>query len=41
MLKGKIDLNTAQNIKKTVYNLIKNVNRDVKISIDINPNNTL
>lgn len=41
MLKGKIDLNTAQNIKKTVYNLIKDANKDIKISIDVNPNNTL
>jgi primosomal protein N' (replication factor Y) (superfamily II helicase) len=41
IIKGKIDLKIAQKIKKTVYNLTKDVHSDIKISIDINPNNTL
>ncbi len=41
MIKGKIDLDIAQNVKKTVYNLIKDVYSDIKISIDINPNSTI
>ncbi|WP_446899458.1 primosomal protein N' [Clostridium sp. LBM24168] len=41
IIKGKIDLKTAQNIKKAVYNLSKDVFGIVKISIDLNPNNTL
>ncbi|MCI1716244.1 primosomal protein N' [Clostridium sp.] len=41
IIKGEIDLNIARNIKKTVYNLNKDISGDVKISIDLNPNNTL
>ncbi|MBV4414927.1 primosomal protein N' [Clostridium tyrobutyricum] len=41
MIKGKIDLDIAQNVKKTVYNLIKDVYSNIKISIDINPNSTI
>ncbi|MFL0195968.1 primosomal protein N' [Clostridium sp. WILCCON 0269] len=41
ILKGKIGLNNAQNIRKTVYHLLKDVYNDIRVSIDINPNNML
>jgi primosomal protein N' (replication factor Y) len=41
MIKGKISLNIAQNIRKIVYDLLKDVYNDVKVSIDINPINMM
>ncbi|MCI1943853.1 primosomal protein N' [Clostridium luticellarii] len=41
MIKGKIDLNLAWNIRKIVYDLLKDVYNDIKVSIDINPNSML
>ncbi|MEY7999560.1 primosomal protein N' [Clostridium sp. Mt-5] len=41
MIKGKINLSMAQNIRKIVYDLLKDVYNDIKVNIDINPNNML
>ncbi|MEY8762176.1 MULTISPECIES: primosomal protein N' [Clostridium] len=41
MIKGKISLNMAQNIRKIVYDLLKDVYNDIRVSIDINPTNMM
>ena len=41
IIKGTISNETAHNIKNKVYNLIKDVYNDIRINIDINPNNLL
>ncbi|MGM9974053.1 MAG: primosomal protein N' [Clostridiaceae bacterium] len=41
IVKGNIDNETAHNIKNRVYALIKDVYNDIRINIDINPNNLL
>ncbi|WP_426349282.1 primosomal protein N' [Alloiococcus sp. CFN-8] len=41
IVKGNIANDTAHNIKNSVYNLIKDVYNDIRINIDINPNNLL
>lgn len=41
ILKGKINPDFAQNIRKTVYDLLKDVYNDIRVSIDTNPNSLL
>lgn len=41
IIKGNFDNSFASNIKKTIYNGLKDVYADVKVSIDINPNSLL
>ncbi len=41
ILKGKITINIAQNVKKVVYDLLKDVYNDIRVSIDRNPNSML
>ncbi|KZL94427.1 primosomal protein N' [Clostridium magnum] len=41
ILKGKIDRQFGGNIRKIVYDLLKDVYNDIRVSIDINPNSLL
>lgn len=41
ILKGKIERETGDNIRKIVYDLLKDVYNDIRVSIDINPNSLL
>jgi primosomal protein N' (replication factor Y) len=41
IIKGRISLDMAQAIKKTVYDLTSSVHDDIKVSMDINPTSTL
>lgn len=41
ILKGQIRRDDAKNIRKTVYDLLKHVYNDIRVSIDMNPNNML
>jgi len=41
VLKGEIDIDFASEIKIVIYNLIKNVYNEVRVSLDINPNSLL
>jgi len=41
ILKGKINTQFGENIRKIVYDLLKDVYNDIRVSIDINPNSLL
>lgn len=41
IFKGNIDREFGENIRKTVYELLKDVYNDIRVSIDINPNSLL
>lgn len=41
LIKGKFDINTAENIKNIVYDNLQEVYNDIRISLDINPNSLL
>ncbi|MDW8801087.1 primosomal protein N' [Clostridium sp. A1-XYC3] len=41
IFKGKIDKEFGENIRKTVYELLKDVYNDIRVSIDVNPNSLL
>lgn len=41
ILKGKLDRKFSENVRKIVYDLLKDVYNDIRVSIDINPNSLL
>jgi primosomal protein N' (replication factor Y) len=41
MLKGKIEREFSINVRKIVYDLLKDVYNDIRVSIDVNPNSLL
>lgn len=41
ILKGKVDSNIAMKVKMTIYELLKDVYNNIRVSIDINPNSLL
>jgi primosomal protein N' (replication factor Y) len=41
IIKGKIEKEFGENVRKIVYDLLKNVYNDIRVGIDVNPNNLL
>ena len=41
LVKGELDIDLADNIKNIVYTSLQNSYSDIRISLDINPNNLL
>ena len=41
VLKGEISIEFAREIKIFIYNLVKNVYNEIRVSLDINPNSLL